>query len=726
MSRATTTMVLTMVLILAAAVATAAPAANPGAAGPPAAKAAGKARAEDGKAAAGNPFFHAWKTPPFATPPFDRIRTEHFLPAFEEGMKRQKAEIAAIVANPKPPTFANTIVALDATGGFLARVGAVFYLLSGAETHEALQAVEARVKPMLAGHTDDIYMNEGLFRRVKAVYDRKGTLTLDAEQTMLLDRTYRRFVRGGANLDAARKERLRAVNAELSSLTVKFGDNLLKETNAFRLVVDREADLAGLPPGPVAAAAEAAKEAGLTGKWVFTLKGPSLWPFLESAGNRDLRRQILTAYTERCNHGGDTDNKAVFARLAALRVEKARLLGYPTWADFILDDYMAKKPAAVYALLESLWAPALKVARREAADLQAAIDAEKGGFRLEPWDWRFYANRELKAKFDLDPETVRPYFSLDRVRDGAFALANRLYGITFTPRKDIPVYHPEVTVFEVKEKDGRHLGILYLDFFPRPGKRGGAWCSGLQDQWVDRGRFVPPIVYNVCNFSRPVGDTPALLTADEVETLFHEFGHALHGLFSHVRYHGSGVVAQDFVELPSQIMENWMFEPEVLKLYARHYRTGELIPEELVRKIRSASRFGQGFATVEYLAASFLDMDWHTLTEPTEPDATVFEKKSLAKWGLMPEIFSRYRTTYFLHSADEYSAGYYSYIWSAVLDTDAYQAFKEKNNLFDPATAAAFRVLLASGGSVDAMELFKRFRGREPKVDALLEKRGLK
>lgn len=706
-----------LVLVWATALSAASPA--------PSAAVARPADAKPAAPAALNPFFSVWKTP-FGTPPFDRIRTEHFLPAFEEGMKRQKAEIAKIAAHTKPATFANTVVALDATGGFLARVGAVFYLLSGAETSEALQAVDAKVKPLLAGHADDVYMNEGLFRRVRAVYDQREKLALDTEQKMLLERTYRRFVRGGANLDAAGKERLRAVNAELSSLTVTFGDNLLKETNAFRLVVDHEAALAGLPPGQVAAAAETARDAGLEGKWVFTLKGPSLWPFLESARDRDLRRQILTAYTERCNHGGETDNKAVFARLAALRVEKARLLGYPTWADFILDDYMAKKPAAVYALLESLWAPALEVARRDAADLQAAIDAEKGGFRLEPWDWRFYANRELKAKYDLDPEAVRPYFPLDRVRDGAFALANRLYGVTFTPRPDIPVYHPEVKAFEVKEKDGRHVGILYLDFFPRPGKRGGAWCSGLQDQWVDRGRFVHPIIYNVCNFSRPVGDTPALLTADEVETLFHEFGHALHGLFSHVRYHGSGIVAQDFVELPSQIMENWAFEPEVLKLYARHHRTGELIPEELVRKIRNASKFGQGFVTVEYLAASVLDMDWHTLTDPAEQDAAAFEKRSMGKLGLVPEIFPRYRTTYFLHAADEYSAGYYSYIWSAVLDTDAFQAFKEKNDLFHPATARAFRVLLSKGGSEDPMELFKQFRGREPKVDALLEKRGLK
>lgn len=671
-----------------------------------------------------NPFFSTWKTP-FGTPPFDKIRPEHFMPAFEEGMKRQKAEIATILHNPAPATFDNTIAALDDSGLFLANVGNVFGLLSGAETNEKLQAIEAKIKPMLAAHNDDINLDEALFRRVKAVYEKRGELSLNPEQKTLLEHTYRHFVRGGANLDQAGKDKLRALNAELSTLTVKFGDNLLKETNAYKLVVDRREDLAGLSEDQIAAAAAAAKATGDEGKWVFTLKAPSIWPFLASAQNRELRQKIQNAYISRCNNGGETDNKAIFARLTSLRVKKANLLGYKTWAHFIQEEYMAKTPDRVYQLLEQLWKPALKVAHREAADMQAIIDAEGAGFKLTPADWQYYAAKVQKAKYDFDEEALKPYFSLERVREGAFAVANRLYGITFTPRPDIPVYNPEVKVFEVKEKDGSLLGILFTDYFPRPGKRGGAWCANIRDQWIQDGKFITPVVYNVGNFSRPNGDAPALLSLDEVETLFHEFGHALHSLFSHCRFRGSGLVAQDFVELPSQINENWAFEPEVLKLYARHYKTGEIIPEELVNRKKNASKFNQGFATVEYLAASLLDMDWHTRTESSAVDANVFEKASLEKWGLMPEIVSRYRTTYFHHSADEYSAGYYSYIWSAVLDSDAFQAFKEKGNIFDPATAKAFRVLLSRQGSEDPMSLYVQFRSREPKVDALLEKRGL-
>ncbi len=672
-----------------------------------------------------NPFFTPWKTP-FAVPPFAQIKTGHFLPALEEGMKRQKQEIATIVKNPAKATFKNTVAALDDSGVMLGKVYNVFGLLTGAETNDELQALEAKVGPMLAAHMDDIYLNEGLFQRVKAVYEHRASQKLNTEESTLLEKTYRRFVRGGANLDAAQKDRLRAINGELSSLKIKFSENLLKETNAYRLVVDKKADLAGLPEGQIHAAAEAAKGAGLEGKWVFTLKAPSIWPFLQSAENRELRRQILTAYATRCDKGGETDNKAIFAKLASLRVEKAQLLGFKNWGGFVLDENMAKVPENAYKLMEQLWKPSLAVAKKEAADLQAMIDAEKGGFKLEPWDWRFYSEKVKKAKYDLDEESMKPYFPLEGVRKGAFTLAGKLYGITFTERKDLPVYHPEVQVFEVKEKDGKHVGILYMDFHPRPGKRSGAWMSALQEQWIQNGKFVAPIIYNVSNYSRPAGDVPALLTPDEAETLFHEFGHALHGLFSNCRFRGSGAVAQDFVELPSQIMENWVFEPEMLKLYAKHYKTGEVIPESLVQKLKKAGNFNIGFAWTEKLAASFLDMDWHTLTDAKLQDATAFEKASLAKWGLMPEILPRYRTPYFAHAADEYSAGYYSYTWSEVLDSDAFQAFKEKGNLFDPATAKAFRKLLAKGGSEDPAVNYRTFRGRDPKVEALIEKRGLK
>jgi len=672
-----------------------------------------------------NPFFAPWKTP-FAVPPFAQIKTEHFMPALEEGIKQQKKEIEAIVKNSAKPTFKNTVAALDDSGLLLSKVYNVFGLLTGAETNDALQVIEAKVGPLMAAHQDDINLNEGLFQRVKVVFETRATQKLNAEEKTLLDKTYRRFVRGGANLTATQKDRLRAINGELSSLKIKFSDNLLKETNAYKLVVDSKADLAGLPEGQIFAAADAAKQAGLAGKWVFTLKSPSIWPFLQSAENRELRRQILTAYSTRCDKGGDTDNKAIFAKLASLRVEKSQLLGYQNWGGFVLAENMAKTPENAYKLMEQLWVPSLKVAKQEAADLQAMIDAEKGGFKLEPWDWRFYSEKVKKAKYDLDEEAMKPYFPLEGVRTGAFTLATKLYGITFTERKDLPIYHPEVQAFEVKEKDGKHIGILYMDFHPRPGKRSGAWMSTLKEQWIQNGKFITPVIYNVSNYSRPTGDAPALLTPDEAETLFHEFGHAMHFMLSNCRFRGSGNVAQDFVELPSQIMENWVFEPEMLKLYAKHYKTGEVIPEALVQKLKKAGNFNIGFAWTEKLAASLLDMDWHTLTDAKVLDAASFEKSRMEKWGLMAEILPRYRTPYFSHSADEYSAGYYSYTWSEVLDSDAFQAFKEKGNLFDPATAKAFRKLLSKGGSEDPAAIYREFRGRDPKVEALIDKRGLK
>ncbi len=676
-------------------------------------------------APAANPFFTPWQTP-FGVPPFAQIKAEHFLPAFEEGMKRQKQEIDAIVKNPAQPSFANTVAALDDCGLLLGQVSNVFGLLTSAETNEALQALEAKIKPILAAHQDDINFNERLFQRVKAVFEKRAALKLNPEETTLLEKSYRRFVRGGANLAPAQKERLRAINGELSGLIVKFGGNLLKDTNAFNLVVDKKADLAGLPEDQVLFAAEAAKKAGLEGKWVFTIKRPSVWFFLQSAENRELREQILTAYSTTCDKGGETDNKLIFAKLAALRVEKSQLLGYKNWGSFVLAENMAKTPDNAYKLLEQLWKPSLAMAKKEAAELQAMIDAEKGGFKLEPWDWRFYSEKVKKAKFDLEEESLKPYFPLDKVRDGAFTLAGKLYGVTFTERKDLPTYHAEVQTFEMKEKNGTHIGILYMDFHPRPGKRGGAWMSNIQEQWIQNGTFISPVIYNVCNFSRPAGRAPALLTPDEAGTLFHEFGHALQGLFSTCRFRGSGAVAQDFVELPSQVMENWVFEPEMLKLYARHYKTGAVIPEALVQKIKAAGNFNQGFEWTEKLAASFLDMDWHTLTDPKPLDAAAFEKARMAKWGLIPEILPRYRTPYFHHAADEYAAGYYSYTWSEVLDADAFQAFQETGNLFDPKTAKAFRKLLSKYGSEDADAMYREFRGRDPKVEALIEKRGLK
>ena len=675
--------------------------------------------------AAANPFFAEWKTP-FGVPPFAEIQEAHFLPAFKEGMARQKAEVAAIADAKDAPTFANTLVALDQSGQFMDRVGSVFFNLTGAETNPKLQAVNREVMPLMAAHRDDIQLDAKLFQRVKAVWEGRAALKLEPDQARLLERTYKGFVRSGAALTGDQQTRMRAINAELSKLSVEFSDRLLKATKAFQLVVENPADLAGLPEGTRLAATAAAKKAGLDGKWLFTLDGPSIWPFLEYAQNRELRKRLLTGYLERCNQG-DTDTNAIVAQVAALRVEKAQLLGYKTWAAFVLEENMAKDPKGVYGLLDQIWKPALAVAKKERAELQAMMAKDLPGQKLEPWDWRYYAEKVKQAKYDFDEESVKPYFALDAVRQGAFTLAGRLYGITFTELKDMPVYQKDMRCFEVKEQDGRHLGLIYVDYHPRPGKRGGAWMSSYRQAWVKDGKQVDPVVVNVCNFTAPAGNRPALLTSDEVRTLFHEFGHGLHGLFYKGRYRGTASTPRDFVELPSQVMENWSMEPEMLKLYAKHYKTGEVIPDALVGKMKKAATFGQGFATVEYMAASLLDMDWHTLTTTKPQDTAAFEKASLAKWGLIAEIPPRYRSPYFNHIMGGYAAGYYSYIWSAVLDSDAFQAFKEKGNLFDPATAAKFRAeVLSKGGTEDPALLYQRFRDRDPKVEPLLEKRGLK
>jgi peptidyl-dipeptidase Dcp len=675
-----------------------------------------------------NPFFTEWTTP-FGVPPFAEIKEEHYLPAFKEGIARRRAEVDAIVATPNAPSFANTIEALEGSGMLLAKVRPVFFALLDAESTPGMQELAKEIAPMMAAQRDDVFLNEALFGRVKAVWEQRDTIQLTPEQQTLLRNTYREFVRGGANLAAAQKERLRAINGELSVLTLKFSDNLLAETNAYRLVVERSEDLAGLPASSVAAAAEEAVTAGLPGTWVFTLKAPSIWPFLQYADNRELRRQIVTAYITRCDHGDAADNKGVLSRIVALRTGKANLLGFPTWADFVLDERMAKTPDRVYALLNQVWTPALAVAKKEAADLQAAIKAEGGDFALQPWDWRYYTEKVRKARYELDEEALRPYFKLDNVRDGAFTVANRLWGLTFVPRPDLPGYNPEVKAFEVRDRDGSTLGVLMTDYHPRASKRGGAWMDNFRDQWVKDGTDIRPVIYNVGNFSRPTGDTPALLSVEEAKTLFHEFGHALHGLLSRCRYRSTSgtAVYRDFVELPSQIMENWVLDPTVLPLYARHWKTGAPIPGELVAKLKKSEQFDQGFTTTEFVAAAFLDMDWHTRTDTTEVNTTEFERAALGRIGLIPEIVVRYRSPYFNHIfGGDYSAGYYSYNWAEVLDADAFQAFSEKG-IFDQDTARSFRVnILERGGSEDPMELYKRFRGREPSVEPLLARRGLK
>ncbi|MBN2103237.1 M3 family metallopeptidase [bacterium] len=675
-----------------------------------------------------NPIDTEWNTP-FGTPPFDQIKLKHYKPALKKGMALQKKAIEAIVNHAEEPSFENTLEALEYSDLPLSRVEYVFENMNDALTSDALQALSKEMAPVLSAHRDDILLNAALFDRIQKVWDKKGELNLSSEQLKLLDEWYKAFVRNGANLNEEDKTVLRKINEELSLLSVRFSENVLKETNAFELVIDNEADLAGLPGASISAAAEAAEERGHHDKWVFTIQKPSLIPFLQFSERRDLREKMFKAYIMKGDHGDELDNKDILSRIAALRVKKARLLGYDTHARFVLEENMAKEPGNVYKLLNQLWKPALKRAKAEAEDLQAMIDEEGNNFELEPWDWWYYAEKVKKAKYDLDEEMLRPYFQLEHVRQGAFDVANRLWGLQFVKREDIPLYHPDVVTFEVKDADGSHVGILYTDYFPRASKRGGAWMSNYRGQYIKDGEDIRPVIVNVGNFTKPTAEKPALLSLEEVETLFHEFGHALHGLLSQCTYPSlSGTnVPRDFVEFPSQVMENWGLEPEIMKSYARHYETGEPIPDDLVEKIRNAKLFNQGFETVEYLAAAFLDMDWHTLTEPEEQDVIAFEEASLNKIGLIPEIIVRYRSPYFNHIFSwGYSAGYYSYIWSEVLDADAFQAFKNTGDLFDPTLASALRKhVYEAGHTEDPMVLYQKFRGEPPAIDALLENRGL-
>ncbi|MFZ2900876.1 MAG: M3 family metallopeptidase [Saprospiraceae bacterium] len=675
-----------------------------------------------------NPLLAEWDGP-FGTPPFDLIKEEHYLPAFQEAFALHKAEVEAIVNNSEAPTFANTVEALEYSGMALRKVMGVFLAMTGAMTNENLQEIEKQVQPMITAHQDDINLNPGLFQRVKEVYDQKDQLGLNTEQSMLLKKHYDKFVRGGANLSEADQAAFRKINEELSVLGVQYGDNVLKETNKFEMVLSSEDELAGLPQSVREMGAEDAKARGYEGKWVYTIQRPSMYPFLTYSTRRDLREKLYTAYIMKGDNNDELDNKKILSRMAALRVQRAKLLGYPTHAHFVLEESMAKSPDRVFELLNKLWTPALKVAQKERDEMQKIIDAEGGNFKLASWDWWHYAEKVKKAKYDLDEDALRPYFQVDNVIKGVFDLSSALFGITFEERNDIAKYHPEVKTFEVKDLEGNHVAILYTDYFPRESKRGGAWMDELVKQHKRDGEFVHPIIYNVGNFAKPVGDKPALLSIDDVNTLFHEFGHALHGILSNCTYPSiSGTsTPTDFVEFPSQVMENWCMYPDVLKKYAFHYETGEVIPDELIRKIRNAGKFNQGFATVEYLAASFLDMYWHSLTEPTELDAAAFEKEKLGELGLIPEIVARYRSTYFNHIfSGGYSAGYYSYIWSEVLDADAFKAFVESGDVYNPELAAKYKqYILASGGTDDSMVLYKKFRGKEPAIEPLLEKRGL-
>lgn len=672
-----------------------------------------------------NPFLSEFETP-YGTPDFDRIKVEHYEPAFLKGIKQQNEEIKAIVENPEEPTFENTIVALDNSGEILARVSGVFFALTEADTNDEMMALEAKIAPMLSEHSDNIFLNQELYKRVAAVHaqEEAGKIQLTTEQHYLLDKYYKEFVRSGAGLDAQKQERLREINKQLSTLTIEFGNHVLADNNDYLLVVDKKEDLAGLPDAVIAGAAQEAKAHGKDGKWVFTLQESSRTPLLQYAQNRELRKNIYQAYTSLGNRGNANDNKEVLKKVLALRLEKAQLMGFNNFAEYQLADNMAKNPKNALDLLYGLWEYSIKNAKAEAAELQKIMDREGKGEKLEAWDWWYYAEKLRQEKYDLNEDAIKPYFSQEDVHNGLCTVVNKLYGITLTPCDSISVYNKDVKTYIVKDADGSLLGVFYSDYMPRASKRSGAWMSNFREQQEG----VRPLIYNVASFTKPAGDLPSLLTIDEARTMYHEFGHALHGLLTQCKYKGvSGTsVAQDFVELPSQIMEHWAVEPEVLKMYAKHYQTREVIPDSLIAKIENQALFNQGFMTTELLAAAILDMEMHCLTTMEGFDVLQFEKQLMDKLGLIPQIAPRYRSTYFNHIMGGYAAGYYSYIWAERLDTDAFEAFKE-HGLFDQATATSFRKnILEKGGSDDPMKLYVTFRGAEPSLDALLKTRGLK
>lgn len=672
-----------------------------------------------------NPFLTEFQTP-YATPDFDRIQFEHYEPAFLKGIEQQNEEIQSIVQNTEAPTFENTVVALDNSGEILSRVSGVFFALTEADTNDSLIALQGRIAPMLSEHQDNIYLNADLYQRIATLHQQEedGTLSLNTEQHYLLDKYYKRFVRSGASLDADKQQRLREINKQLSTLTIDFGNHVLADNNAYQLVIDKEEDLAGLPEAVISGAAHEAEARGLAGKWVFTLQESSRLPLLQYAQNRELRKNIYQAYTSLGNHDNANDNKEVLKQILTLRLEKAKLMGYKNHAEYVLAENMAKTPETVMDFLNNLWGYSIKNARKEAAELQSLMDREGRGEKLEAWDWWYYAEKLRKEKYDLNEDEVKPYFSQEDVWNGLCYVVNKLYGITLTPTDSIPVYNEDVKTYIVKDADGSLLGIFYQDYMPRAGKRSGAWMSNFREADGQ----TRPLIYNVASFTKPAGDMPSLLTLDETCTMFHEFGHALHGLLTQCQYKGTSgtAVARDFVELPSQIMENWALAPEVLRVYAKHYKTREVIPDELIAKIEKQALFNQGFQVTERLAASLLDMGFHTLTSTEGLDVMEFEKQTMDKLGLIPQIAPRYRATYFNHIMGGYDAGYYSYLWAERLVADAFEAFKE-HGLFDQETATSFRKnILEKGGSDDPMKLYVNFRGAEPSIEPLLKLHGLK
>ncbi|MDD4820290.1 MAG: M3 family metallopeptidase [Flavobacteriales bacterium] len=671
-----------------------------------------------------NPFFSDYHTP-YGVPCFDKIKNEDYLPAFKKGMEQHDADIDAIVNNTDAPTFDNTILAYENSGELLSRVSSVFFNILEANSNDTLAQIANEVTPLLSAHSDNIALNENLFSRIKTVYENREKDSLKGEDLRLTEVIYKDFARSGINLPADKKERLKEINSSLASLALKFNENVLKETNDFTLVLTEE-DTDGLPQGVKDAMAAEAKALGKQG-YVVTMQKPSWIPFVTYSTRRDLREKVIKGYVMRGDRGNENDNKEIIGKIVNLRVEKANLLGFDTWGAYMLDENMAKNPQNAYALMNQVWIPALKKAKEELSDMQKMVNAEKGGFDIQPWDWWYYAEKVRGQKFDLSEEMTKPYFTLENATKGIFTVCEKLYGLSFVEKQDMPIFHPDVKVYEVYDGDTL-MGILYCDYFVRQSKRPGAWMTDYRSEKYVDGKRQVPVVSLTCNFPKPVGDTPSQLSIDDVKTYFHEFGHCLHSLLTDVKYEtlAGTNVQHDFVELFSQIMERWAMHPEVLKLYAVNHKTGEVIPDDIIKKIEASDTFGQGFATTEFLAAGLLDMDWHTRTAVQEYDVNAFEKEAMNKIGLIKEIYPRYRSTYFTHIfPGGYSAGYYAYLWAEVLDADAFESFVQ-NGIFDPATAKAFRTkMLSKGNTKDAMELFMDFKGAEPSVTPLLKSRGL-
>lgn len=676
------------------------------------------------KANADNPFFAAEWTANYGIPPFDQIKDSHFMPAVEEGIALQNKEIEAIVNSRSVATFENTIEAYINTGDFLNRVMGVFGNLTESDLTPARSELQDKISPMMAAHTNSISLNEALFAKIKSVYDNQDKLNLTKEQARLLKRVFDNFARNGANLDATAKVRYKEIAERENLLTMQYGNNLLKENGAFSLTVENKDDLAGLPESSIAAAAEMAKSKGMDGKWMFDLSYPSYFPFMTYAQNRELRQKMFEGYSTRGYLPNDTNNTAIVEELTNLRVEKAKLLGYESYAAYILDKNMAKEPRNVYELIETLWQPSIKLAGEELTDMKKIMvkDGVKGDFK--PWDWWFYADKVRAEKYALDENMTKPYFEINNVREGVFTLLNKLFGVKFETIADAPKSHPDMTAYKVTDTDGSLLGILTLDMHPRSTKRGGAWCSSFRDQTYKDGKRVHPIIPVVCNFTAPTADAPALLSIDETSTFFHEMGHAIQGLLSDTKLNGLSGTSRDFVELPSQILEEWAMNPEFLKMYAKHYKTGEVIPDEIIAKMRNSSKFNQGFVMTELLAASYLDMDYHTLKEKTTFKTDEFEVSSMKKLGLIGEIIPRYRSTYFTHIfSGGYASGYYGYKWADVLVADAFQAFVETGDIFNPELSLKLRKdILEPWGTTSEMDMYLAFRGKEPDMKHLLNR----